>query len=473
MGANPNLFWNQFDCVLYNTAVGPGASFDLEHYDCLFAVFSINGVTPIELYQMISRIRNFKTNKVTILLLENESKIDLTYEQRYYQLRSNICDFETRNLSITPTIQEVEHTIDFPQMQQVLNKCFPNNNNLLGKRTNNNSMLTLNNYTKRVLTENGLGNIFTKRKHYKMVFEDDEYISLIARFSIVRELSTETFCNKLCDLIIKNGGLIYHAFPILTDKLRKNQVIFKKLVSKSLKENCSFTYLYPEGIVPDIKLISKHIDTNNTDAHYNYLRLVKNFDKDYKSELVSVIENYFTAKSIDCGSDSFFRVISKSAKKALTLYVVYPEILKNLQELFKILQIGFVDGYFKGSFTSVIVYNNLENILILMRNLKCELDKKSILFDIKRNENKKTSDVRSITLSIKRLLEIFGLKLQREKKSFRVVVGGVRITSVVYQVDQTSQKLRYATAGINPYNFQTQPNSLLEFYNTELCQSEG
>lgn len=71
--SDPNEEWAT-NVLGYNTAVGPGASFDEVHFDEMYVVCSPISCTPYVLYQLINRIRTLKEKTVKIFILFNESK---------------------------------------------------------------------------------------------------------------------------------------------------------------------------------------------------------------------------------------------------------------------------------------------------------------------------------------------------------------------------------------------------------------
>lgn len=87
--SDPNEQWST-DILGFNTAVGPGASFDEEHFDIMYVICSPLSCTPYVLYQLINRIRNLKEKTVKIFIMYNENKNIPTREEMKNKKAQNI-----------------------------------------------------------------------------------------------------------------------------------------------------------------------------------------------------------------------------------------------------------------------------------------------------------------------------------------------------------------------------------------------
>ncbi len=93
--SDPNEEWST-DILGFNTAVGPGASFDEDHFDIMYVICSPASCTPYVLYQLINRIRSLREKTVKLFILYDENKTIPTKEELKMSKSSNIIKMHSR-----------------------------------------------------------------------------------------------------------------------------------------------------------------------------------------------------------------------------------------------------------------------------------------------------------------------------------------------------------------------------------------
>lgn len=82
---NVNEFWINYQIVMYSPIIGPGLSFDVEHFDKIYCIMSDKSTSPRELFQMLGRIRHVKSNQIITLIEKRSFNI---------QQNANLCTYQ-------------------------------------------------------------------------------------------------------------------------------------------------------------------------------------------------------------------------------------------------------------------------------------------------------------------------------------------------------------------------------------------
>lgn len=74
--ANINKFWTEYDILIYTPTISAGISFEVEHYDCMFAYFVSNTCTVESAIQMMGRVRSIR-DKSHFIYIQNINNVYL------------------------------------------------------------------------------------------------------------------------------------------------------------------------------------------------------------------------------------------------------------------------------------------------------------------------------------------------------------------------------------------------------------
>jgi hypothetical protein len=78
---NVNETWSQFDCVICNSVITCGVSYDMGGFDKVF-MFLASFITPRQSIQVSARIRNLSTNEIDVYYMGKQSNIECYVDDR-------------------------------------------------------------------------------------------------------------------------------------------------------------------------------------------------------------------------------------------------------------------------------------------------------------------------------------------------------------------------------------------------------
>lgn len=208
--ADPNEEWSK-DVLGFNTAVGPGASYDEIHFDIMYLVCSPLSCTPYALYQMINRIRTLKEKTVKMLILFNEFKTIPTQEEMKSNKSKNIVKMHQKQNDFGFQLAFYEKNgTDFVK---------------LDINTTDNRVL------KKLIEEEKL----------VLYYEDDQFIDTLVEYEHekLRFNDTENYSNVLFEIIKRNGGTIkgFTDYRGASEQTKKNLKSSSRVVRSEGKKN--------------------------------------------------------------------------------------------------------------------------------------------------------------------------------------------------------------------------------------------
>jgi hypothetical protein len=198
----PNESWN-VRFLAYNTAVGAGASFDLDHFHVMYAVISPNSCIPQDFYQLICRIRKLKESKVALLIMDTgdiPSLVPSKEDLKLAKLR-NIKLFHNLQTNYRPSLTILQIT---PTENVDLEIC------------------ELDYKMLRILS----GHSFLKLK-----FEDSFFLNTLVDYEHEKLLLRDhmNYCNALFEMIRRNGGIVI--------EIKESQQEMLKTSTRGIKNN--------------------------------------------------------------------------------------------------------------------------------------------------------------------------------------------------------------------------------------------
>lgn len=274
---DPNDEWTK-NILGFNTAVGPGASYDEVHYDVMYVICSPISCTPYSLYQMINRIRTLKDKTVKLFILYNEYKKFPSREELKLSKSTNIIKMHHKQ-------NDFAFPLDF--FQKVGADYYKLDINRLD-------------YTvlRKMILEEQL----------VLYHEDDQFIDTLVDYEYekLRFNDTEYYSKVLFEIIRRNGGVVKGLtdYEGTTDKdkkgLRDSSRMVRKEGTKNYKElalssSNILTEKLPENIDPEFKaLINRYVQLNDVDTHIRWCTfrrvLMKSDQANYERELEDINE---------------------------------------------------------------------------------------------------------------------------------------------------------------------------------------
>lgn len=277
--SDPNEEWNK-NILGFNTAVGPGASFDSHHFDVMYVVCSPISCTPHALYQLINRIRVLKEKTVKVFILYNEpDKQKLPSKEELKEAKSqNIIKLHSRQ-------DDFAFPLDF--YQKVNTDYFK---------------LDLNTIDYTVLRK------LIEEQKVVLYYEDSHFVDTLVDYEHEKLKFSDTsyYSQVLFDIIKRNGGLIKGLtdYQNMTDNdkkfLKDSSRCMIKDGNKNYKElalssDNILTKKLPNDIDKELKeQINKHVQLNNVNTQIIWCTLRRALTKSemtlYEKELEGVNE---------------------------------------------------------------------------------------------------------------------------------------------------------------------------------------
>lgn len=102
--------WVRYDLVLCNGSLGPGASFDHKgHFHKVYALVHVNlGVVPVDIAQLVSRVRHPVSNSVMVLVLKKKEATSSIEEELLLERKKTLGRYSA---AVTPLVQVYENQI--------------------------------------------------------------------------------------------------------------------------------------------------------------------------------------------------------------------------------------------------------------------------------------------------------------------------------------------------------------------------
>ncbi len=423
--SNPDLYWNK-DLFAFNSAVGPGTSFNPHLYDEMNVIITPNSSPPQVLFQMINRIRTLNDKIVRMVMLSgNNTKIP-TLEQLKEKKMQNIISMQNKQ-GIYPK------TAFFSKMDKEYFR------------------LTVRDLDQKIAKELVANQMMILRH------EDDLFLDMLTRADLKkRQLENSDFYLKeLCEMIRRNGGIVREESGD-PDKLKKVKEtttrIFKKMakeheVKRTLEVSNRPLWTLPvdvKGKYTEQQLVdlNTRVPRNDLDAQFMWLLFRKSIMKESEQELYE---------------SEFFELMTK--KKAINNTILFSNgLLDDIKTLCTISGIEIDDkkGIIKGTVTTSLEFYEMakqinglcEKIMETIRN------KTQICYKLcTAKEDSITKYNRAALLNISRVFSCFGIHSAYAGTNRRISVPGkknIRYTVSVLKFDEEMQKFRMSLANRDP-----------------------
>lgn len=421
--SDPNEEWTK-NILGFNTAVGPGASFDSYHFDIMYVVCSPISCTPYALYQLINRIRTLKEKTVKVFVLYNETdKQKLPSREELKLVKSqNIIKLHSKQ-------DDYAFPLDFYK-----------------KVDTDYIKLDLNNIDYSVLRK------LIQEKKVVLYYEDTHFVDTLIDYEYekLRFSDTSYYCQVLFDIIRRNGGLVKGLtdYENITDDDKK----FLKTSTRSMIKDGNKNY-------KELALSSDNVLTK---------KLPINIDREYKEKINQCVQlNNINSQIM---WSTLRRVLTKSEmtvyekelegvnekRKAVNNTLLYSVgLLESLKAICDLcgLKIDQARGIILGSGDYGRFTNNHktinEHIEIIEKQLYNATKKKLNLKPLK--DTRMPNDTATFK-NLKLILSEFGVNLNLDKttrpRKVSVRETKERYFEKIYEVCEFSQYIRMAFSGL-------------------------
>jgi len=423
--SDPNNLWER-DILAFNTAVGPGASFDNLHFDIMYVLVSPMSCSPFWMYQMINRIRKLSRNRVKMLVSWSEEKRIPTLEEYELQKAKNIVDMNWNQtkypipLAYFDTNGADNFMLDIsPDNRHVIRKLVEENRLVL-RHEDNHFLKTLSRYEHKKLTLN----------------------------------NTSKYSELLFEIIKRNGGIVKNQPDYskeVTLKYIKTSTIMLKKDSNDYyngigvkADNCITKKL--DNFRNDTQFmnyINSHVNLNDINTHINWSSfrraLTRSDISNYENELKSINDN----------------------SKALNNTLIYSNgLLESFRAICEILslQINTATGIISGNSSVQYILQTHQTLNNHIEKIKNQIyNKNKYTGSTKNTYREELSLSRKNTAVFKNLKFAFqqlGIILIKSKPTQRLSnTGAVRESDARYsywtfEVDCVSQHIRLALEGL-------------------------
>lgn len=412
---NPNEKWN-VRFLAYNTAVGAGASFDVDHFHVMYAVVSPYSCIPQDFYQLICRIRKLKEKKVVMLVMshgDDDIPVPSKETLKMHKMQ-NIKNFHGYQSGFRPSLRVLELN---PAENIKLDICE---------------------------LDYKLIRTLSAQRLLKLKHEDDLFLNILVDFEHekLRLRSHSHYCDTLFTMIRRNGGIVMEIREDQMDTLRSSSRIIKADARKLSDEMAIVPnernkfWQPPPDFDPAIaKVWNKLVNFNDANTQFRWMslrsKLVKETQEVYEKELTDVNKN----------------------NRALSNVLLFSgNILESLATLRSVcgFEIDTTLGRFSGRVSILTFYVHKKRILDAIQNIYGQIyNATQVRMEII-NPDPMDSDSRTnfiLWKNIKAMFRAFGINcIYHAGGNRRITVNRRRMTTGEFEFCQTTQDIRMALA---------------------------
>lgn len=421
--SNPDLYWNK-DLFAFNSAVGPGTSFNPKLYDEMGVIVTPNSSSPQVLFQMINRIRELNDKVVRVIILDGNATNIPTREELKRRKMQNIVNMQNK--------QTIYPKAGFFQK--------------MDKEYCRLTILDLDHKIAKELVSNQM----MKLKH-----EDDLFLDMLVEYEYRKRVleNSEEYAKQLFLLIRRNGGIVREEINPIKKVIETSTRMLKSDARNhelkrtlDLKNNVIWTI--PEKYASkftEVALLelNKKVPRNDADAHYMWIGFRKAFLHESEQSLYE---------------KEFFQIIAQ--KKAVNNTILFSNgLMDEIKKLCDICSISIssktaiVSGKVR---TSMEFFNNdigeINNIC--ERALEMIRCKTQFTYRICKPDNKSVTKAnRSTLLNVQTLFNCFGIHSEYRSTAERLCTGrkkGERFVRAFLVFDEDMQKFRMAISKLDP-----------------------
>lgn len=448
---NPNANWKHLRYLGYNTALGPGASFDAKTaadgaFDTIVVMITCETCSPSEIYQLLSRIRWPISGKVWICVFQKTGS-------DFFERTARMNEEERRNLVLTQAMEDITH---FDRLCQAK----------IGVRTLRGAENIMD-YTQLSLSEMAdrpeLVRVLCATQQLRLVYEPDSFLRLLAwsRLEALKYRDSARFTQEFKRLIEVNGGT-WRTKPCRLDdgQLIKAQKSWMKTVRKTGRTTES--YLFPAGareletIPSQVKdHITKILDVGDMQTQIRFLSVGRFFtDTSPKDRFAKQIFDYFSPPEVQqrladataIRFDTTSKVASSLTVTLLEMHGPYKRLFAQLGLEFDI-ETGLLSGKFDSNALEASKFELIE-CLKTIQKLQCKADPSRSLVCPDPNfqtGREKTYFFRKLNAALQSAFKWIGFSMDKASK---------RRKNPEYHIDPVATKLRYSMAGFQCDTFE-------------------
>lgn len=421
--ADPDQHWNK-DLFAFNSAVGPGTSFNPQLYDEMGVIVTPNSSSPQVLFQMINRIRTLNDKTVRMIILHGEN-------------------------TKVPTRAELKER----KMQNIINmhgkqSMFPKTG-FFEKMDKEYCKLTIHQVDQKIAKE------LVATQMMSLRHEDDLFIDMLVEQEYRKRLleNSNEYAKELFMLIRRNGGIVREELKPKVEIIKTTTRILKSSsrehdLERSLELTKNVVWSVPakyEGKITStvLKNFNKKIPRNDMDAHFMWLAFRKALLHESEQSLYE---------------QEFFQIITK--KRAINNTLLFSNgLLEKIEELFEDTGIEYdpKTAIVKGRvFTSMEFFeahvgyiNELCGEILEAIRAKTQISYKLSTA----TKDSVTKYNKSALANIQKVLGCFGIYSEYKSTTERPPTGrksSERFVKAFLEIDEKIQKFRMSISNINP-----------------------
>lgn len=427
--SNPDLFWNK-DLFAFNSAVGPGTSFNPEMYDEMGVIVTPNSSSPQVLFQMINRIRSLKDKTVRMMILDGNNTDIPSREEIKQRKLQNIVSMQNRqnNFPRTGFFQKMDKEYCRLSIRELDQKIV--------KELVAQEMMTL--------------------RH-----EDDLFIDMLVDYEFKKRIleNSDEYAKQLFMLIRRNGGIVREEINPIKKVIETSTRMLKTSsreheLKRTLDLKTNVIWIIPEkyqNTFTETKLLdlNKKVPKNDMDSHYMWLA--------FRKAILNESEQSLYEKE-------FFQIIAK--RRAVNNTLLFSNgLLDEIRNLCEITGIeiipktGIVAGRIHTSMDffvndTAVINESCKKILEMIRN------RTQISYKLAEpSDDSVTKSNRAALFNVRQVFSCFGIyseyKSKAGKRPLTHRTPTERFVEAFLEFDELSQKFRLAIAKINPETGET------------------
>jgi energy-coupling factor transporter ATP-binding protein EcfA2 len=453
---DPDTNFVDYDMIIFNGAVGPGASFNIPNFfGSLFVVITGSGASPFDMYQLMCRIRKFKTDKVYILYVPNENNV---YKDEFF-LKHHTVDHYCNNIIEFDKLMNCKYdnlSVKVEEISEEHKKVIQLTG--IGKKRTREEVFGLDDYTGLVNVDSRVVNALVQgppRKRIKLVYEKTDFITFLVsmKLSNLKYCDNTVYIDTLKQLISKNGGVVIDK---RIENNTKTIASFIRSVGKQIGIKPAFYFTFPEeynenNVKQTEKILgNKFTDYDSHERFFMFLRENKYTDKERQwfEPLLKIDNQVLPGKS-------------------LNTTIIFTNAVKSFRLLLEILGMKLENGFIQGGFDTLFVIEHADKIhesMLGYYNERVKID--NYKFSYVLGSTKETCYRKKTVIDdVRDCFKWMGFKIEPKNKNAlkRISMWGKTINVYNYVVSEAATCLRYAIKCKDWQTIQPKEDALLDF----------
>lgn len=441
--ADPDKHWVK-DLLAFNSAVGPGTSFNPTIYQEMVVIIACNSSSPQVLFQMINRIRVLEDCIVRMIILDGNNNTIPTRKEIKEKKMTNII-----------TMQHKQTTFPKTNFFKVMDKEY--------------TRLTIRDLDHRIAKEL-VANQLMVLKH-----EDDLFLDMLVDYEYEKRVleNSDEYSKQLFLLIRRNGGIVREEInpnpkTIQTSTRMLKMDARKHDIQRSLELTNNVIWTVPPNIAPGaftksvIEGINIKVPRNEIDAHYMWLA--------FRRAVTETSDQTLYEKE-------FFQIVAK--RRAVNNTLLFSNgMLDDIRKLCQLCQIDIkpVTGLVRGSVkTSMKFFEDRGQVdALCARILESIRSKTQFNYQLNQSTKDTVTKVNKATLSnIKLVFSCFGIFSEIVTTKIRPLTGrkgpGIpkteRYVESFLNFSEEAQQFRMAISKIDPKTGEYDMDAFEKYFN--------